>query len=307
MTFRGCYTALVTPFRGGKVDYAALEKLLDFQAESGVDGVVPCGTTGESPTLTQEEQRAVIEFVIEKALGRFEVVAGTGFNATAKTVEMTRFAERAGADGALLVTPYYNRPTQEGLYRHFAAVAEAAKLRLMLYNIPSRSAVALAPETVARLHELDPVVAIKEASGDLNFVNQIRAACGITILSGDDALTLPMMSLGAQGVVSVASNLMPVEVVSLVRAALEGDGEEALRLHERLLPLLRTLFLETNPIGIKAALAMAGRLQEELRLPLTPLSPSNRPRLQQALEKLGLLEPSGKTAENRKRSARKGT
>lgn len=306
MSFRGSYTAIVTPFRNDAIDVAAYKRLIEFQIENGTAGVVPCGTTGESPTLTADEQKRLIDLTVETVNGRIEVIPGTGSNSTAKSIEMTRYAEKAGADGVLLVTPYYNKPTQEGLFQHFTAIAGATKLRCMLYNIPGRSAVGMTPETIARCFESDNIVAIKEATGDVNMVNRIRELCGITVLSGDDALTLPALSIGAEGVVSVASNVMPREMASLVAAASEGEWDEALRLHERLLPLFRGLFLETNPIGVKAALAMMGWIREELRLPLTPLSPPHRPTLEKILRNYGLLEAgataAGKTAENTKRN-----
>lgn len=306
MSFRGSYTAIVTPFRNGTIDVAAYKRLLEFQIENGSAGVIPCGTTGESPTLSAEEQKRLIDLTVETVNGRIDVVPGTGSNNTAKSVEMTRYAEKAGADGVLLVTPYYNKPTQEGLFQHFTAIASATKLRCMLYNIPGRSAVGMTPETIARCFEADNIVAIKEATGDVNMVNRIRELCGITVLSGDDALTLPMLSIGAEGVVSVTSNVMPREMSSLVAAAAGGEWDEALRLHERLMPLFRGLFLETNPIGVKAALSMMGMISEEIRLPMTPLSHAHRPTLEKILRNLGLLgvgaTAARKTSENTRRT-----
>ncbi len=290
MSFRGCYTALVTPFRKGEIDYAALEKLIEFQIRSGVAGLVPCGTTGEVPTLHLDEQHKLIEFVIDRVNGRVQVIAGTGFNSTEKSIEMSRFAQKAGANGVLLVNPYYNKPTQEGLYQHFAAIAHSLEIPVMLYNIPSRSAVGLSAQTIARLSEIENIQGVKEAGGDVAMVSAIRQLCKIPVLSGDDALTLPMMAVGAVGVVSVASNLVPAEMFRLVQAAKKEKLTEASKLHDQLFPLFRALFAETNPIGIKAALAMTGWIEEELRLPMTVLSSEPRKVLEKALQNAGLLQ-----------------
>lgn len=271
----GVWTALPTPFRGDRVDHAALAALVEAQVAAGVAGLCPCGTTGESPTLADDEHRAVIETVVAAARGRVPVVAGTGSNDTRHAVALTRQARAAGAVGALAVSPYYNKPTQEGLYRHFRAMADDGGLPLMLYHIPGRTAGAIEVETVARLWASGGMMALKEAQGHVDRVTRLREACGIPVLSGDDALTLPFLALGAVGVVSVASNVAPADVVAMVAHALAGRRAEALALHERRTPLFRALFLETNPIPVKAALHLQGRLPSaEVRLPLVPASPA---------------------------------
>lgn len=289
--FDGTYTALVTPFRDGDVDYDALGKLIEAQVEAGVDGVVPCGSTGESATLDHSEHERVIAFTIDKAAGRVQVIAGTGSNSTRESVRLTRFAHDKGADGALLIAPYYNKPTQDGLYAHYAAIAESASLPLLVYNIPGRSSVNIAPETTARLAKLENIVGVKEASGSLEQVSRTIQLCGpdFSVLSGDDALTLPILAVGGRGVISTVSNLVPDAMSRLVRAARTGDFETARRIHYELLPLMQAIFVETNPIPLKAALAMMGRIADGLRLPLTPLSEANRPRLKAALEAAKLL------------------
>lgn len=289
MELRGVYTALVTPFRKGAVDYAKLEELVAMQIAGGVDGLVPVGTTGESPTLTVDEHLKVIDTVIKKSAGRCKVVAGTGANSTAEAIELTLAAKAMGADATLQVTPYYNKPTQEGLYRHFSAVADATGLPVMLYNVPGRSGVPIAIETVARLSKNANIVAIKEAGGSVERVSQIRELCDITILSGDDSLTIPMMSVGAVGIVSVASNLIPAELKKMVDAFASGNTLLALDLHQKYYPLFRDLFVETNPIPVKTAMAMKGMIDEEFRLPLCQIGEGNRVKLRAAMEKCGLL------------------
>jgi 4-hydroxy-tetrahydrodipicolinate synthase len=291
--WRGTYTALVTPFRDGKIDIEALSRLIEFQVRAGVDGVVPVGTTGESATLDYDEHIAVVEMTVQKVAGRVKVMAGTGANSTQEAIELTRRAEAVGADASLQVTPYYNKPTQEGLFQHFKAVAQATRLPIILYNIPSRCGVEIAVETVRRLAEACPnIVGIKEAGGNPDRVSQLRAALGrrFVILSGDDSLTLPFMAVGAEGVISVASNVIPREVSRMVRAFLEGRVAEAQRLHARFYPLFKDLFLETNPIPVKAALAMMGMVAEEYRLPLVPMAPANRERLAATLRACGILQ-----------------
>lgn len=291
--WRGTYTALVTPFRDGKIDIEALSRLIEFQVRAGVDGVVPVGTTGESATLDYDEHIAVVEITVQKVAGRVKVMAGTGANSTQEAIELTRRAEAVGADASLQVTPYYNKPTQEGLFQHFKAVAQATRLPIILYNIPSRCGVEIAVETVRRLAEACPnIVGIKEAGGNPDRVSQLRAALGrrFVILSGDDSLTLPFMAVGAEGVISVASNVIPREVSRMVRAFLEGRVAEAQRLHARFYPLFKDLFLETNPIPVKAALAMMGMVAEEYRLPLVPMAPANRERLAATLRACGILQ-----------------
>lgn len=290
--FPGTYTALVTPFKNGQVDVAALERLIKAQIRGGVDGIVPVGTTGESPTLSFEEHIEVIRLAVKCARGKIRVVAGTGGNSTSEAIYLTRAAEDAGADASLQVAPYYNKPTQEGLFQHFHAVARATRLPLILYNIPSRCGVEIGVDTVVRLaHDSVNIVGIKEAGGNADRVSQLRAALGpdFTILSGDDSLTLPFLAVGAHGVVSVASNVIPRGVAHLVEAYRRGKPELALKLHTRYFPLFKDLFLETNPGPVKAALAMLGMIEEELRLPLVPVSPASRTRLEATLKACGVL------------------
>ncbi|HUX00119.1 MAG: 4-hydroxy-tetrahydrodipicolinate synthase [Phycisphaerae bacterium] len=288
--FSGTLVALVTPFRDGQVDYAAIERLVEWHVEQGTDGLVPVGTTGESPTVDIEEHERIIRTVVERAAGRLPVVAGTGGNATAEAIHLTRFAKEVGADASLQVCPYYNKPTQEGLYRHFAAIAEAVDLPMVLYNIPSRTGVSMTPATIARLADVPQIVAIKEATGSMDQASEILSRCALTVLSGDDSLTLPLMALGAQGVISVVANLVPKDVKRLTEAMLAGDLETAQEAHRRLFPLCRAMFLETNPIPVKAAMKLTGLLEsDEKRLPLTDLGPENAAALKKALEAYGLL------------------
>jgi len=288
--FSGTLVALVTPFRDGQVDYAAIERLVEWHVEQGTDGLVPVGTTGESPTVDVEEHKRIIRTVVERAAGRLPVVAGTGGNATAEAIHLTRFAKEVGADASLQVCPYYNKPTQEGLYRHFAAIAEAVDLPMVLYNIPSRTGVSMTPATIARLADVPQIVAIKEATGSMDQTSEILSRCALTVLSGDDSLTLPLMALGAQGVISVVANLVPKDVKRLTDAMLAGDLETAQEAHRRLFPLCRAMFLETNPIPVKAAMKLAGLLEsDEKRLPLTDLGPENVEALKTALGAYGLL------------------
>jgi 4-hydroxy-tetrahydrodipicolinate synthase len=282
----GCGTAIVTPFRGEAVDLDALGTFVERQVAAGVDFLVPCGTTGESPTLTDEERVQVIERTVDVAAGRVPVVAGTGTNDTPHSVAMTKAARRAGADACLAVAPYYNRPTQEGLYRHFRAMVDEGGLPAVLYHVPSRTASSIEVETVARTFDAGGVVGLKETGG-VDRVTRIRQACAVPVLSGDDGLTLPMMALGAVGVVSVASNVVPREVSALVAAMTAGDLPAALRAHERLSPLFRALFLESNPIPVKTACVLAGLLGEPtVRLPLVEASPRVRDVLRDALAAL---------------------
>ena len=291
--FAGCTVALVTPFRDEAVDYRALEASVDWQVAAGTPVLSPCGTTGESPTLSHDEHERVIATVIERAAGRARVLPGTGSNATSEAVRLTRFAAGAGADGALLVAPYYNRPTQEGLYAHFARVAESVDLPLVVYNIPSRTGRNVEPETIERLSRIGRIVAVKEASGSLDQVSDLIARTDLTILSGDDSLTLPMMAVGAEGVVSVVANLVPRDVIALVDAFDRGDLAEARRLHARLFPLCRDLLgIATNPIPVKLAMALLGRGNGELRLPLCPPGDECRDALRRSLVRYGLLDDS---------------
>lgn len=289
--FIGSLVAIVTPIKNGRVDERALGDLIDFQIEHGTDGIVPCGTTGESATLSHEEHDRVIAFVVEAVRRRVPVIAGTGSNSTDEAIVLTRHAKQAGADGALLITPYYNKPMQEGLFRHYKAVAEAVDLPLVLYNIPSRTSVNMLPETVARLASMGNIVAIKEGSGSLQQVSEVVHACGdrMTVLAGDDALTLPMMAVGAKGVITVTANIAPADMAALVDAWASGNLEHAKTLHYRLFPLFTAMFYETNPIPVKEALAMMGKIQPEFRLPLSPMSADNRERLARALKDYGLI------------------
>jgi 4-hydroxy-tetrahydrodipicolinate synthase len=285
--FRGTFTALVTPFRNSAIDATAFEKLIENQISGGVTGVVAVGTTGESPTLSHEEREELIGLAVTTAKKRCQVLAGTGSNATQHAVSDTKRAEKLGADGALLVAPYYNKPSQEGLFRHFKTIADATSLPIMLYNIPGRCGVDIGPDTVARLaKECSNIVSIKEASGSVERVSELRARLpeSVTILSGDDSLTLPFMSVGAVGVVSVASNLFSQEVVALVRAFEGGDIESAMNLHRRMFLLFKDLFIEPNPVPIKTALSWRGMISGEVRLPLCEMTEANQARLRKTLE-----------------------
>jgi 4-hydroxy-tetrahydrodipicolinate synthase len=290
--FTGTYTAIVTPFRDGKVDEASLRRLIQKQIKGGVDGIVPVGTTGESPTLDYDEHLGVVELAVEFAAGKIKVIAGTGANSTHEAVYLTTESEKLGADGSLQVAPYYNKPTQEGLFQHFDAIARATKLPILLYSIPGRCGVEIAIDTVSRLAKARPnIVGIKEAGGNADRVSQLRAACGpkFTILSGDDALTLPFMSVGAHGVISVATNVAPKEVSQMVRAYAAGDLKTALKWHQKLYPVFKDLFIETNPAPIKEALAAMKIISSpELRLPLVPISAKSREQLLKSLAAAGI-------------------
>jgi 4-hydroxy-tetrahydrodipicolinate synthase len=289
--FTGTITALVTPLRGDKLDEEALRRLVEEQIAAGIDGLVPCGTTGESPTLTNEEHLRVIQVVVESAKKRVPVIAGTGSNSTREAIEMSDAAKRVGADGLLLVTPYYNRPGQDHLYRHFKAVIEAVRLPTVLYNVPGRTACDLLPETIARLAELPEVVGVKEATASALRAAQIIARVGdrVAVLSGDDATAFPLYALGARGVISVVSNVAPALMSAMWDAAAAGDWARARQLHYQLLPLGEGLFVEANPIPVKAALAMMGRIADELRPPLYPLGAQHRDKLRAQLHDAGLL------------------
>jgi 4-hydroxy-tetrahydrodipicolinate synthase len=284
MDFTGTHTALVTPFKNGKVDYDTLKELVKKQIEAGIEGLVPVGTTGESPTLNIDEHLKVIETVVQTASGKCLVIAGTGANSTAEAVHLTLMAKKAGADATLQVTPYYNKPTSEGLYRHFVTVADECDLPVVLYNVPGRSGIEIPIDVIARLSENSNIVCVKEAGGSVDRVSAIKNICDISILSGDDALSLPMMALGASGVISVASNLIPKRVKALIDACIQKDFEEAAKLHFELYPLFRDMFIETNPIPIKAAMASKKLLREEYRLPLTPISPDNMDKLTNTMD-----------------------
>ena len=291
--FTGSFVALVTPFRNGKVDEAKLRELVEMHAANGTDGLVPCGTTGESPTLSHDEHKRVVEVVVDAARKRMKILAGTGSNSTSEAIDLTRHAEKAGADGALVVNPYYNKPTQEGLYRHFRAVAESVAIPIVVYNIQSRTAVNIETATMARLAKDVPTIkGVKEASGSLDQMSQVIAACGpgFSVLSGDDNLTLPLMAIGGHGVISVIANLLPRETADMVHAALENDIKRARELHYRLFPMARAAFLETNPIPIKEAMAMAGMLEPEFRLPMCRMSDANRELLRGIVRQYGLVK-----------------
>ncbi|MBI2207809.1 MAG: 4-hydroxy-tetrahydrodipicolinate synthase [Candidatus Rokubacteria bacterium] len=292
-TFQGSNVAIVTPFRNGKVDEAKLRELVEFHVTHGTDGIVACGTTGEDPGLSHAEHERVVELIVETARKRVFVIAGTGSNSTAHTIELTRHAERAGCDAALVVNPYYNKPTQEGLYRHFRAVAESVAMPIILYNIAGRTAVNAETDTVARLaRDCRNIVGVKEASGSLDQMSQVILACGpeFSVLSGDDNVTLPLMAIGGRGVISVIANLLPRETSDMVHAALDGDWKRARDLHYRLFPIARAAFIETNPIPIKEAMAMAGMIEPEFRLPMCRMSDANRTKLKGILESFGLLK-----------------
>ncbi|HET6325867.1 MAG TPA: 4-hydroxy-tetrahydrodipicolinate synthase [Planctomycetaceae bacterium] len=288
--FAGLTVALVTPFKDGAVDEAALRKLVDFHVESGTDCVSPVGTTGESPTLTHDEHERVIAVVCEHAAGRIKVVAGTGSNSTTEAIRLTKFAKKSGADAALMVAPYYNKPTQEGFFRHFQAVAQAVDLPIVLYNIPGRTAKNMEPETIARLAEVPTIVAIKESTGSMDQASQILALTDLTVLSGDDSLTLPLMAIGGRGVVSVVGNIVPRDVKSLITAFRSGDLAAAQQWHQKLFPLCRDMLgLATNPIPLKAAMQMLNRDTGELRLPMTALDAAQMSALKRTLGQYGLL------------------
>lgn len=290
--FTGTYTAIVTPFKNGQLDEAALARLVKNQVKGGVDGLVPVGTTGESPTVDYDEHTRIIALTVKSAAGKVKVLAGTGGNSTSEAIYLTQQAEKAGADGSLQVAPYYNKPTQEGLYQHFKAIAKATKLPIILYSIPGRCGIEIAVPTAKRLaSDCKNIVGIKEAGGNADRVSMLRAALGdkFEILSGDDSLTLPFMAVGAQGVISVASNVAPREVSTMVRAFAKGDTRKALAIHQKLYPLFKDLFIETNPVPVKAALAILGQIQEEYRLPLVQLSAANRATLKAAMKAAGVL------------------
>ncbi|MCI0685379.1 MAG: 4-hydroxy-tetrahydrodipicolinate synthase [Gemmataceae bacterium] len=288
--FAGLTVALITPFKNGNVDFDGLGRLVDWHVEQGTDCLAPVGTTGESPTLDHEEHERVIAAVVERARGRIKVMPGTGSNSTREALRLTRFAKKAGADGALMVGPYYNKPTQEGYYRHFATVAESVDLPIVLYNIPGRTGSNILPETIARLAKLPAIVGIKEATGSMDQASAIAALCDLTILSGDDSLTLPLLSIGGRGVISVVGNIIPRDLKALLAAFEAGKMAEAIRWHYKLFPLCRDMLgAATNPIPIKTAMKMLGRDTGELRLPMCPMDAAGEAKLRQTLETYGLL------------------
>ena len=291
--FTGTYTAIVTPFKNGQLDEAALARLIKNQIKGGVDGIVPMGTTGESPTVDFDEHARVIELAVKLSAGKLKVIAGTGANSTSEAIGLTIAAEKAGADGSLQVAPYYNKPSQEGLFQHFKAIAQNTGLPIVLYSIPGRCGIEIAVPTVKRLAAAcKNIMGIKEAGGKADRVSQLRAALGpkFEILSGDDSLTLPFMAVGAQGVISVASNVAPREVAAMVRSFASGNVKKAIQLHQKLYPLFKDLFIETNPVPVKAALAMLGQMDEEYRLPLVQMSAPNRAALRKSMKAAGILK-----------------
>jgi 4-hydroxy-tetrahydrodipicolinate synthase len=289
--FKGALTALITPFRDGAVDERALRELVEWQIQSGIDGLVPCGSTGESATLSHAEHERVIKITVEQTRKRVPVVAGTGSNATAEAIRLTAAAREMGADGALLISPYYNKPTQDGIYKHYKMIAANVDLPLIVYNIPGRTASNIAPETFARMTEVKNIVGVKEASGSMDQCSDMIRLCGdrLAILSGDDALTLPLMALGGKGVISTTSNVVPREMHDLAAAAGAGDFARARELHYTMLGLMRALFIETNPIPVKQAMALMGRCTNELRLPLVPMTQPAADRLKAAMKDLRLV------------------
>ncbi len=289
--FTGSLVAIVTPFRQGKVDERALADLIEWQIARGTNGIVPCGTTGESATLSHDEHNRVIELTVDVVHRRVPVIAGTGSNSTEEAIALTRHAKLAGVDGALLITPYYNKPTQEGLYRHYKTVAEAVDLPLVLYNIPGRTGVNMLPATIARLSAIQTIIGVKEGSGSVQQASDIVQMCGdrLTVLAGDDSLALPMMAVGGKGVITVTANIMPAEMASLVKAFAEGKVEEARRLHFKLSPLFAALFYETNPIPVKEALGLMGKIDPELRLPLCSMAQDTREKLIRVLKEATLI------------------
>ncbi len=292
--FSGAFTVPVTPFKNGEVDVEAIEGMVEFQLQNGIHGLVPCGTTGETPALSEQEDRLVIETVVRMANGRVPVIAGTGSNSTDMAIMYTKMAEEAGADGSLQVAPYYNKPTQEGLYRHFVAIADNTDLPLILYNIPGRTAVTISAETMARLAEIPNIVGVKDSTLSMNMISDIKRLCGeeFAILSGDDPMTLPMMALGGHGVLSVTSNIAPAAVSDMVNALLSGDFERGRELHYDVLPLCRALFVETNPIPVKTAASILGLCSDEMRLPMIPLAGENLDHLRRVIEETNHLLPT---------------
>ena len=288
--FTGAMTALVTPFRDGEIDFTTFEELIDFQLENGIDALVPVGTTGESPTVSTDEHKKIIEHVVKRVSGEVPVIPGTGSNSTAEAIELTDFARQIGADATLQVCPYYNKPTQEGFFQHFKAIAEEVDLPMVLYNIPGRCGAGMTPDTIIRLNELDNVVAIKEATGSLDQASEISTGCDIAIVSGDDSLTLPLASVGGKGVISVVANIVPADVKAMTDLILEGDLVSARQWHKKLFSLSKNLLsLATNPIPIKAALSMMNMASDEMRLPMVGLEPGKKQLLRQALTDYGLM------------------
>jgi 4-hydroxy-tetrahydrodipicolinate synthase len=289
--FEGSIVAIVTPFKNGEVDEAKLKELLEFHIQNGTNGIVPCGTTGESPTLSHEEHERVIDVTVETVAGRIPVIAGTGSNSTSEALRLTKHAKKAGSDGALLITPYYNRPTQKGLYEHYMKIADTVDIPMIIYNIPSRTGIDLLPETLAKLAEHKNIIGIKEATGLMKRASEIVQACGkeFILLSGDDVATLPIMSVGGKGVISVVANIAPADVAAMCSAVRAGDFQKAQELHYKILPLSIDLFIETNPIPVKTAMKLMGMLNGEMRLPLCSMTESNLAKLEATLKHCGLI------------------
>jgi len=289
--FAGAMTALITPFRDGQVDFKTLDELIEFQIEGGIDGIVPVGTTGECPTLSHDEHKKVIERVVKTVAGQVPVIAGAGSNSTAEAIELTAFAKKIGADATLQVDPYYNKPTQEGFYQHFKAIAEEVDLPIILYDIPGRCGAGMTVDTIVRLAEIENIVGIKDATGQMDHVSEIATRCNMTIISGDDSMTLPIAAVGGKGVISVVSNIAPADVKALTDAILDSDYATALKWHKKLFALSRgMLSLASNPIPVKAAMAMLGLSDEEMRLPLVPMEESKKALLRKTLQEYGLLK-----------------
>jgi len=289
--FSGSIVAIITPFRNGQVDEEAYRELIEFQIENGTSAIVPCGTTGESATLSMEEHNRVIEICVDAVRKRVPVIAGTGGNSTWEAVELTRHAKEVGADASLSVTPYYNKPTQEGLYQHFKTIAKEVSFPIVLYNVPGRTSVNMLPDTVARLAQLEEIVAIKEASGSITQMTEIVVKCrdSIALLSGDDGITLPLLSIGGKGVISVVANIAPKQSAEYVGAFLEGRHEQAREMFLNLFPLCQAMFIETNPLPVKTALALMGKIQEEFRLPMCEMAPASKTKLESVLREYGLI------------------
>jgi 4-hydroxy-tetrahydrodipicolinate synthase len=290
--FKGAFTAIVTPFKNGRLDEEAYRELIEFQVKGGVHGIVPCGTTGESPTLSHAEHKRVVETCIDQVKKRVVVIAGSGSNNTAEALELTQHAQQAGADAALMITPYYNKPTQEGLYQHYKTVASQTKIPIVVYNVPGRTSVNLLPETVARLVELPNIVGLKDATGDLKQGCKTLELCGdkITVLSGDDFTTFPLLCVGGKGVISVVSNVVPADMAGMCNAFFKGDLEGARKLHYKMWPLTEAMFYETNPVPVKTALKLMGKITGEVRQPLCLMSEANEKKLRQVMQKYGLIK-----------------
>ena len=286
--FKGAMTAMVSPFKSGKLDEGRLRDQIEFQIQGGIEGLIPVGTTGESPTLDFREHERVIELTVQHARGRVPVIAGVGGNATSEALILHQYAKDVGADAGLSVNPYYNKPTQEGLYHHFMTLADKVKLPIVLYNIPSRTGITMSPQTVARLYKHDNIVAIKEATGSLDIASEIRSLCDIPMYSGDDSLTIPLMSIGAVGCISVASNIVPSRIKEMVKSAAEGNFKRAAEIHHRVFPFIKTLFLDGNPVGIKYAMKLAGLDSGELRLPLWEASDATKKQIEEQVRKLDI-------------------